>query len=221
MLNKPQILEAFHARHATKEFDSSKKISEEDFAFILETGRLSPSSFGFEPWKFLIVQNAELREKLQSFSWGAKNQLSTASHFVILLSRTKSQMESSSEHIQYMMKDVHLLPPEVIQNLTHWYDEFLKTGFALLDNERAMFEWASRQTYIALGNMMTSAALIGIDSCPIEGFDKKQAEDLLRSEGYLNDDEFGVSCMLAFGYRIHQSSAKKRRPIEQVAEWIN
>ncbi|WP_176519285.1 nitroreductase family protein, partial [Bacillus toyonensis] len=70
-ITKEKIMEAFHFRHACKAFDPMQKISEEDFNFILETGRLSPSSFGYEPWKFVIVQNKEVREKLQPYSWGA------------------------------------------------------------------------------------------------------------------------------------------------------
>ncbi len=69
---KKHILDALRFRHTTKEFDPSKKISDEDFNFILEAGRLSPSSVGYEPWKFLIVQNHELRDKLKEVSWGAK-----------------------------------------------------------------------------------------------------------------------------------------------------
>lgn len=70
---KHEILSAFEFRHATKVFDSSRKISEDDFQFILETGRLSPSSFGFEPWRFVVVQNPEIREKLRPFAWGPKD----------------------------------------------------------------------------------------------------------------------------------------------------
>jgi len=69
---KQEILDAFNFRHATKEFDPTKKISDEDFQFILETGRLSPSSVGYEPWKFLVVENKDLKEKLKAVSCGAR-----------------------------------------------------------------------------------------------------------------------------------------------------
>nr|WP_306813005.1 NAD(P)H-dependent oxidoreductase [Paenibacillus soyae] len=213
-------MEAYRFRHATKEFDANREISKDDFEFILETGRLSPSSFGFEPWKFLIVQNRDLRGKLLPFTWGAQKTLPTASHFLILLSRTKTGLLPSSEHIQHMMKDVQALPADVVQNKGRLYQKFLESDFELLGNDRAMFEWASRQTYIALGNMMTAAAMIGIDSCPIEGFDKRQAEELLRGEGLLEGDQFGVSCMVAFGYRAREPREKTRRPLEQVVQWV-
>src|SRR3954452_10982441 len=86
-ITKEKIMEAFHFRHACKEFDPMHKISEEDFKFILETGRLSPSSFGYEPWKFVVIQNAALREKLKPVSGGATGQLPTASHIVVILAR--------------------------------------------------------------------------------------------------------------------------------------
>lgn len=218
--NKKEILSAYQFRHATKEFDSSKKISAEDFQFILETGRLSPSSFGFEPWRFVVVQNSEIREMLLPFTWGAQKQLPTSSHFVLILSRHPKDMAADSEYIQEMMKNVQQSPPHVIEMKTKFYDKFLKSDFKLQENERAMFEWGARQTYIALGNMMTAAAQIGIDSCPIEGFDKVEVERILAEEGILDLDHFGIACMVAFGYRLNEPREKTRRNAEQVVQWI-
>ncbi|MNZ57367.1 putative NAD(P)H nitroreductase YfkO [compost metagenome] len=129
-------------------------------------------------------------------------------------------MEATSEHIQYMMKTIQSLPTEIAENKQTLYHRFLEADFHLLDNERAMFEWASRQTYIALGNMMTAAAQIGIDSCPIEGFDKDKVEQLLRDEGIIQGNDFGAACMVAFGYRRHEPREKTRQPIEQVVLWV-
>ncbi|MBD0381367.1 NAD(P)H-dependent oxidoreductase [Paenibacillus sedimenti] len=216
---KEQILDAYRFRHACKEFNPELKISEADFAFILETGRLSPSSFGFEPWKFLVIQNPAIREKLLPVTWGAKKQLPTSSHFVVLLSRTKADLVVDSEHIGYMMKEVQHLPEDVQKSKGEMYHNFLANDFKLLDNERAVFEWGSRQTYIALGNMMTAAAQIGIDSCPIEGFDKEQVEQILKDEDILKGN-YGVSCMVAFGYRVREPREKTRRALSEVVEWI-
>ncbi|MDQ6420243.1 NAD(P)H-dependent oxidoreductase [Paenibacillus sp. LHD-117] len=219
-MKKEEILEAYRYRHATKEFDPARQISREDIGFILETARLSPTSFGFEPVNLLMVQNKDLRRKLLPVTWGAQKQLPTASHFVILLARTKSGMTAQSEHIQTMMTEVQKLPPDIAENKGNLYHKFLESDFGLLDNERAMFEWASRQGYIALGNMMTAAAQIGIDSCPIEGFDKARVEAILEEEGYLRSEQFGVSCMVAFGYRVREPREKTRRPLHQIVEWI-
>ncbi|MNO18792.1 putative NAD(P)H nitroreductase YfkO [compost metagenome] len=216
-----QVLDAYRFRHACKEFDPSKKISAEEFDFILETGRLSPSSFGFEPWKFVVIQNEALRNKLLPISWGAQKQLPTSSHFVVILSRTSSSMKADSEHIHFMMNSVQELPSEIVKNKQKLYHHFLEDDFHLLDNDRAMFEWASRQAYIALGNMMTAAALIGIDSCPIEGFDKDKVEQLLIEEDVLEGDDFGAACMIAFGYRAHEPREKTRQTIDRVIQWIS
>ncbi|GGF71094.1 putative NAD(P)H nitroreductase YfkO [Paenibacillus albidus] len=214
------ILSAYQFRHAAKEFDSSRKISKSDFDFILETGRLSPSSFGFEPWRFVIVQNPEIREKLRPYAWGAQKQLPTASHFVLLLSRLPQDMGAASDYIQGMMQEVQQLPAEVAAGKGVMYDKFLRTDFGLWGNERAMFEWSSRQTYLALGNMMTAAAQIGIDSCPIEGFDKKEIERILTEEGIMDPAHFGISCMAAFGYRLKEPRPKTRQSAEQVIQWV-
>lgn len=217
---KKEILSAYQFRHATKEFDSSKKINAEDFQFILETGRLSPSSFGFEPWRFVVVQSMEIREKLLPFTWGAQKQLPTASHFVLILSRQPKDMAADSNYIQEMMKNVQQLPPHVIEMKTKLYDKFLKADFKLQENERAMFEWGARQTYLALGNMMTAAAQIGIDSCPIEGFDKAEVERILVEEGILDIEHFGIACMVAFGYRLTDPREKTRQTTEQMVRWV-
>lgn len=91
---KEHVISASQYRHATKIFNATKKISEEDFNYILETGRLSPSSIGLEPWRFIVVQNPELRNKLKAVSPGAQGQLDTASHFLIILARTNVRYDS-------------------------------------------------------------------------------------------------------------------------------
>ncbi|PRT36911.1 NAD(P)H-dependent oxidoreductase [Bacillus wiedmannii] len=215
---KQEILKAYQFRHACKEFDTNKKISDEDFHFILETGRLSPSSVGLEPWKFVVIQDAALREKLKPVSGGAQGQLPTASHFVVILARRKEGLRHDSVHVIKMMKDIHHMPEEVVQNLSGFYKSFVETE--LEDNDRLIFEWASKQTYIALGNMMTAAAQIGIDSCPIEGFDKKQVTTILQNEGIIDGNDFGLACMVAFGYRKEDPKRPKtRQNLDEIVEW--
>jgi len=221
MDKKEEILKAFNFRFACKSFDTEKKISDEDFAFILETGRLSPSSFGWEPWQFVVVQNMELREKLETVAWGAKGQLPTASHFMVLLTRKAVDTKASSDYIKYIASDIQELPADIVSMKTGFYDNFIKNDFDLTSN-RKLFDWASRQTYISLANMMSSAAQIGIDSCPIEGFNKEKTEALLEQEGIIDSKEFGVSVMAAFGYRasdVHMH-AKTRQPIDKVVKWV-
>ncbi|MBH0171118.1 MAG: NAD(P)H-dependent oxidoreductase [Bacillota bacterium] len=217
---KQEILEAFQFRHATKEFDPEKKISDEDFAFILETGRLSPSSFGFEPWRFVVIQNQELREQLKPVSWGAQKQLPTASHYVVMLARTAEDMMYDSAYIEYMMKEVKNLPKEAYEAISGFYKTFIESDFKLLGNNRAMFDWAAKQVYIALGNMMTAAAQIGIDSCPIEGFDQAKVQAILEKEGVLEGGNFEVAVMVGFGYRVNEPRPKVRQDLNDVVKWI-
>ncbi|WP_062051572.1 NAD(P)H-dependent oxidoreductase [Bacillus sp. JCM 19034] len=217
---KQEILDAFHFRHATKEFDSTKKISDEDFQFILETARLSPSSVGYEPWKFVVVQNKELREKLREITWGAQGQLPTASHFVIILARTIKDTRYDSEYVANLMLNVKQVPEDIFEKMIDRYKSFQENDLHLLESERTMFDWASKQTYIALANMMTAAAQIGIDSCPIEGFDYDKVQALLGEEGLLEDGHLAVSVMVAFGYRAKEPRPKVRKPMEDIVEWV-
>ncbi|MGB5964030.1 MAG: NAD(P)H-dependent oxidoreductase [Sulfurimonadaceae bacterium] len=219
MIDKKTILDAYNYRHACKVFDTDKKISDEDFALILETGRLSPSSFGFEPWKFLVVQNRALREKLKPFTWGAQGTLPTASHFVVILARKQKGMRYDSQYIDHMMREVHHLPDDAVEMRRGFYKAFQESDFKLLESERATFDWATKQTYITLGNMMTAAAMIGVDSCPIEGFKAREIEKVMADDFGVDTSEFGVACMVAFGFRVNEQGTKTRQDIEDITAW--
>ncbi|MGG0717900.1 NAD(P)H-dependent oxidoreductase [Robertmurraya massiliosenegalensis] len=218
---KQEILDAFQFRHATKEFDPTKKITDSDFEFILEAGRLSPSSVGYEPWKFLVVQNRELREKLREVSWGAQGQLPTASHFVLILARTIKDTKYDSKYVEDQMLNVKQFPPEIFAQIKELYKSFQEDDLHLLESDRAIFDWACKQTYIALGNMMTAAAQIGIDSCPIEGFDFDKVQAILEEAGLLEDGHLGVSVMVAFGYRAKEPRPKTRKKLEDIVQWVD
>ncbi|MEA3405859.1 MAG: NAD(P)H-dependent oxidoreductase [Pseudomonadota bacterium] len=215
-----QILNAFQFRHACKVMDAERKIPDEVFQTLLETARLSPSSFGFEPWKILVVQNSDLREKLKPLVWGAQNTLPTASHFVIVLARTAKSMRYDSDYIQHMMKEVHGLPDDVVEVRGGFYKQFQESDFDLLLSDRAMLDWATKQTYIALANMMTSAALMEIDTCPIEGFKQRETNELLAAEFGVDTSEYQAAYMLAFGYRVNPQNPKTRQKAEEVIEWF-
>lgn len=210
---------AMQFRHATKQFDDSRTISEQDFNTILETGRMSPSSFGFEPWKFVVIQNPELREKMLAFSWGAQGQLPTASHFMIILARKHSDMHFDSDYIHHMMHDVKQLPDDVIEIYRRFYKKFQQEDFKLLDTERSLDDWSAKQTYIALANMMTGAAYLGIDSCPIEGFDIDMTTEFIQQELGIDTDQFAPAVMVAFGYRKEEPRPKSRQALDDVTSW--
>ena len=204
--DKQTVLNAFRFRHACKSYDVAKKILADDFAYILETARLSPSSFGLEPWRFLVVQNRTLREELRGI-------------FVILLARTQATMQA--DYQEKIWGGAHGMPPETIGMMQKFFKQFAETNFAIADNPRAFNDWAAKQTYIALANMMTAAALIGVDSTPIEGFQKETVEKLLSGKGFINLNEYRVSVMAAFGYRAGEPRrAKTRQAAGDVVQWV-
>lgn len=217
---KQQIINAFNFRFACKEFDANHKISNEEFNVILEAGRLSPSSFGFEPWKFVVLQNMELREKIRPYCWGAQKQLPTASHFIVLLARQGSELRPDSEYLRTIMEELQKSPSEIIQTRMTRVKSFEEEDFKLTD-DRLLLEWACRQAYIPLANMMTTATMMKIDSCPIEGFNREQVEKILVENNIYDQKHFGIACMVAFGYRLHGPKREKTRQSRDiVVEWI-
>lgn len=221
-----QILDAFNFRHATKVFDPERKISDEDFQTILEAGRLSPTSFGHEPFRILMIQTPEKRELFREFSWGANGmmngtsgQLGTASHFGILLAATGKLMRAGSDHLQRHYREVKQLPEDVIAFLNQAYEKFQQHDHNIT-TDREITDWSGKQAYIVLGNMMTAAALMGIDSCPIEGFDMDRTTRTLRDHFGIDTTEWKPAVMVAFGYRAKDPEfPKTRRSLEDTVTW--
>ena len=221
-----QIMEAYQFRHATKVFDPERKISENEFNTILETARLSPSSFGMEPWQLLVIQTPEKRELFREFTWGANGafngtagQLGTASHFCIFLAHTGATMKHHSDYQQKHMKEVKQFPDEVIGFINEAYQKFQEHDFHI-EGDRQISDWSARQAYIALGNMMTAAALMGIDSCPIEGFEMDKAIAVLDKHFGIDPKVYKPAVMVAFGYRAAEPPFPQiRRKMEEVVSW--
>lgn len=204
------FIKAMDFRHACKVFDENKKISDEDIHFILEAGRKSPSSFGMEPWKFLVITNEELKTKIRPACWN-QVQVTSCSHLVIVLARIEAvKPESGEVEKRFTRRE---MPQE---QLDFYIDLYSKHLANTLSSDENIYHWTSKQSYIALANMMTAAAYIGIDSCPIEGFDKAQVEDILG----LDTKEYQLSCVLPFGYRINEQSSQQRLSFDEVVEFI-
>jgi nitroreductase len=218
MVSKEEVLAAFRFRHACKQMDPAKQIPQADFEAILEAGRLSPSSFGFEPWHFLVIQNPGLREKLKAVVWGAQGTLPSASHFLAILVR--KDMRFDQAYLDGYMRSVQKMADEPREARLARIRNFQENDFRLLDDPRFLLDWASRQAYIALGNMLTTAALIGVDSCPVEGFPREKTETLLAEEGVLDRETWSLAVMAAFGYRINPQPVKIRRPMDEVVSWV-
>ena len=213
-----QILEILNFRHACKEFDSSKKISDSDFEIILKGGQLSPSSMGIEPWKFLVIQNESLREELATVSWGGKKQIPSCSHLVILLSRMPKELKHDSSYIHHLLTEVKQMPQEAVENFKGVVKMIEDTRFQ--NNEKALLNYSCLQTYIAAANMMTVSAMQQIDSCAMGGYDQKAVEEILIKHNLLNKDEFYLTLKIAFGYRINEPTPKTRQSLNDLVVWV-
>lgn len=221
ILNEENILKVLNFRHACKAFDPNKKISDEDFGTIMQGARLSASSFGFEPWNFVVLNNKNIKEKMLDLTWGRQDALKNASHFVLILAKTQENLLPNSSFIKHMMNDVQKLPANIQEKKIEFYTVFQQEHFKLLENKRATFDWACKQCYIALANMMFVAALRGIDSLPIEGFHQDNVNILLEKEGVLNTKESKVCVMLALGYRLNPPKhAKSRQNLEDIVKYV-
>lgn len=217
-MNREEIIALQHQRYATKKFDPTRCISDEDWATLVEVGRLAPSSLGFEPWKMLLLNNEGMKQDLKSMAWGAVSMLDGASHFVVYLARKGVNYETA--YIEKLMQEVRHRSYDPNSAYAHRVKSFQESD-AHLNDERSLFDWASKQTYIQMANMMNAAVLMGIDSCPIEGYDKAKVEAYLEEKGVLDTSEFGVSVMCAFGYRDEDIKPKVRWNTESIYEVID
>ena len=217
-MNREKIIALQHQRYATKKFDPTRCISDEDWATLVEVGRLAPSSLGFEPWKMLLLNNEGMKQDLKSMAWGAVSMLDGASHFVVYLARKGVNYETA--YIEKLMQEVRHRSYDPNSAYAHRVKSFQESD-AHLNDERSLFDWASKQTYIQMANMMNAAVLMGIDSCPIEGYDKTKVEAYLEEKGVLDTSEFGVSVMCAFGYRDEDIKPKVRWNTESIYEVID
>lgn len=167
-----ELLESLNWRYATKKFDPNKKISEADWDTLKSALQLSASSYGLQAYKFIVVENTELRKKLQPVSWN-QSQIVDASHLLVFA----SQLEVGDADVEtYISKtaQVRQLPVEKLKP----YADFMKANIGGIPTEAKAF-WNAKQTYIALGYLLTAAAALRIDVCPMEGFEPEAYDEIL------------------------------------------
>lgn len=190
-ISTQSLLEALNWRYATKKFDSSAKIPQDQWAALEQSLLLAPSSFGLQPWQFLVVKDRALLQELVGATWG-QTQVVDCSHFVVFLGR---KGVDEAEVQRYLERTV-ALRGGTVEGLKGYRDVIV----ASLDKARAggyLDVWQSRQVYIALGELMTAAALLGIDSCPLEGLDPAAYDRILG----IDTSKWGTLCACALGYR--------------------
>ncbi len=213
-MKNEEIIKALTSRYATKVFDVTKKVSDADLSTILESGRLSPSSFGIEPWKFIVITNPEIRAKIRAVGWD-QPQMTDASHLVVIARRT----DAPSLSPELIARTARILgKPESDFTV---YKDMVDGAFAGRSaHEGATDSWLKAQTYIPLGIMVETAALLGVDSGPMEGFDPVAVDEILG----LKEKNLASTTMLALGYRgadAYADKPKVRRDASEVIEFVS
>lgn len=203
------FIESANWRYATKKFDATKKVSEHDLNLLKEAIRLSSSSFGLQPYKVIIVENDELRSQLQPASWG-QSQLVDASHVLVFANILNFGDDEIDDYIHHVAH-TRALPKEAVEG----YGNFMKSKVSLMSEEQRNV-WTSKQTYLALGNLLNAAAELRIDVTPMEGFEPEKVNEILG----LNEMGLNASLIATIGYRHEEDGnqflAKVRKPAEQL-----
>lgn len=187
---KTPIIQTLEWRYATKQFDAGKKVSEQDLTELLESLRLSPSSFGLQPWKFVIVENKEIRKKLREAAWN-QPQVVDASHLIVLCARTDVDEKYIRSYIDSIAQQRGVTPESLSQF------EGMMQGFRANLSDDAAISWAKHQVYLASGFLMFTAAQKRIDACPMEGFDRRKVDEILG----LPEKKLTSAMLCAIGYR--------------------
>ena len=213
-LHAQQLLQALEWRYATKVFDATKKIPADLWAALEKTLVLTPTSFGLQPYQFLIVQDPAKRAALLPHSWGQK-QVVDCSHFVVFTSRTDMKEADVMKLIQ-RISSVRGIPAEALNS----YRDMMLGDVVHGARGKIAHEWATRQAYIALGNLMTAAAIIGVDACPMEGLVPAEYDKILG----LNGTGYATVVACALGYRAaadkYANLVKVRYPAAELVRVI-
>ena len=203
------FIESLKWRYAAKQFDPSKKVSDGDLEVILEAGNLAATSYGLQPFKFVIVTDEKTKEELVSFSYN-QPQVAQCSHLIVLAAQTDVD-EAFIRNMTRLTEKVQELPQGKL-------DGYAKQmiGAIMSMSEEQRVHWAQKQIYIALGNMMAACATLKVDSCPMEGFVPAQYDRLLG----LTELNLTATVLLPVGYRSpedeNQNKAKVRNTIDEM-----
>jgi nitroreductase len=200
------ILHKFNWRYAAKHFDMTKTVTQDDLGTILEAGRLAPSSYGLQPWKFVVIADKVLRTAIQPHAWN-QPQITEASHLVALCVRK----EVTAEYVTEYMESIAEARGVDVSTLDGFKANILGTAAS-----RPNKPWNDKQSYIALGFMMAAAAEMEIDTCPMEGFVVEEVEAILGMKDY------STAVLLAIGYRADTDTmaqvAKVRFAADKIVE---
>ena len=210
IIDRTQLLGQLNWRYATKQFDPQRKISAQDWATLEDALQLTPSSGGLQPWKFIVVTDPAVRAKLLPASYG-QAQITDASHLVVFAAKKNFNEIDVDAHINHSAKVRGVSPAALAP-----FRDMLVGGIVKSLDEPARAAWSRNQAYIALGNLLTSAALLGIDACPMEGFDRAQYDEILG----LSTQGFASAVIATVGYRSptdqYAGAPKVRFPKDEI-----
>lgn len=201
------FLENQNWRYATKKFDAAKKITTEDLNTLKEAIRLSSSSYGLQPYKVIIVENPELRAQLQPAAYG-QSQIVDASHLIIFANQTNIGDTEIDSYIKNI-SETRNIPNESLSG----FGDYMKSNITSL-SEDARNTWASKQTYLALGNLLNAAAELKIDVTPMEGFIPAKVNEILGL------DKLGLNASLiaTLGYRHAEDATQHHKKVRKSNE---
>lgn len=207
------ILENRTWRYATKKFDDTKKVSDEDLELLLEATRLSASSYGLQPYHVFVITDSDIKEKLKPVSWG-QSQITDASHIIVFANVTDFGEELMDDYL-HNVSATRNIPSEGLKG----YSDFMKSKLLNLSIDEKHI-WTTKQVYIAFSNLMQAAAELKIDTCPMEGFESEAYNNILD----LEEKNLNASVVLAIGYRSEadetQHYAKVRKSKEELFTYL-
>ncbi len=191
-LSPQDLVATLNWRYATRKFDPSRKIAPTEWEALEQSLVLAPSSIGLQPWKFYVVTDPAVKERLMPAAWH-QVQVVESSHFVVFTVRKNL----GTDHV-----DRHLARMAEVRGVTlESLEKFKKMTVGNLDKARTegrLDTWQTHQVYIALGQFMTSAAVMGIDTCPMEGFEPEKFDEILGLKG----THYASVVACAAGYRV-------------------
>ena len=197
-------------RYATKRFDAARKISTRDWQTLELALRDAPSSFGLQPWRFITVADMNLRRQLKELSWN-QPQVVDASHLIVLAARTSVDPAYVESFLKYTAEVRGQNPKEL-----EGYGSMINNFVASMPSPVAVESWCTHQTYLALGMLLSTAAMLQIDACPLEGIDRAAYNNALG----MADGEYSVKVAVALGYRAADDSLSLAPKVRFASEKI-
>lgn len=198
------VIDQYKWRYATKKFDAKKKISDSNIELIKESISLAPTSYGLQLFKVIIVENQEIKNELKKASYN-QSQISDASHIFVFCNSTKI----IGDDIDNYIKNKSSIQNKPISEISG-YGDFLKTTLLKKEHKKVSI-WTANQVYIALSHLMTFCPSIGIDTCPVEGFDSYKYNEILN----LNNRNLNSTVVAAVGYRSNKDSSQYEKKIRK------